>query len=991
MKQNLASSISNSKLPWRKAIAVLSLFVLSQPLFADNLETPNPEDFYKDLQVTGENQKLDDLRSVQAELLIEKNEKKAMAQMQKLLRKYRNTPMEAGLWFRLAELHMRRAKAARFFEMNRKSETVVSLAPGQVKKASAKKSIYEAISIYDRIERRFKDFRDMDLVLFNSGFARQQVNKNAQARALYHKLIKVFPDSPLVADSHLAIGEMLFEEKKYKQAKLEYEAIKDFPESRIYPYGLYKLAWTFFNLEDAATGLKELEAVVAYSKTLASEEDSRLDLRKEALNDMVLFFSDVKPANVGVQYFIGQAGKEEAGFYILKLMRLYNRHGKYDNERLIFYDLVDELPTNNILPKAYVSMVTSFDQQKNRPQAALELENFAKLCSKDSTWGSSEGNSTKNCVTAVTKLSSNFGAKWHKLWLKNKHVPMLADVAERAYRNYLSFAIQGDKANLLHYEYANLLFQRKKYRKASDEYFSVAQKLSKQPMLHDASYAAIFSLQKAVGDKWQKQDEERYVVLATLYLDKNPKGKYREDIEFKRAFIIYDNGRYDEAAPLLVDLGEKYKNKPQGIKAQDLYLDILSKKKDYVKIKDYSQKLAKREKSKKRKLTLTKLYQESYFSSIDTMKVEGSELARADQFIKFAKENKSSGLAEKARWNAIQIYKKSDKNAKTANLAMAFSKDYKKSKLATDALKIATQNYEYLTNLMMAARAAEELIEKDKKDSGNWQKLAINYYTVEREFTKAERLLKGALKAPDKETQKWAITKLYELSKAKNDKSQEAYYAKFIDNLQIQPYHIKNKIAELKEVYANKEYPKAFKMAGDILKIKGDLSFYRAQARMIQAQILKREFVSQSMNARADRVALVIALKTEKLEKAQKAFQSVSRYKNPELVVEAFIELAELYGLYAKALKEMKLKDIPDAEAAAFYQEMENLAIPMQDRQVDTLLQAKEAAQQLKLGNDQLLKISKLLDKINLRTSVVFEVKAKEPGVQLPDVSGVGS
>ena len=87
----------------------------------------------------------------------------------------------------------------------------------------------------------------------------------------------------------------------------------------------------------------------------------------------------------------------------------------------------------------------------------------------------------------------------------------------------------------------------------------------------------------------------------------------------------------------------------------------------------------------------------------------------------------------------------------------------------------------------------------------------------------------------------------------------------------------------------------------------------------------------------------------------------------------------------------MKLKDIPDAEAAAFYQEMENLAIPMQDRQVDTLLQAKEAAQQLKLGNDQLLKISKLLDKINLRTSVVFEVKAKEPGVQLPDVSGVGS
>lgn len=994
MLQRNQKTVSGALLKASIFFIVVSGFFWFSHLQADELQTPNANDIINDLKATGLNTQQDDLRSLKAEMLIAKNEKKAMKQIRKLLRQYKGSPMEAGLWFRLAELYMRRAKADRFFEVNRESETLVKLAPKLIKKASAKKNIQNAIGIYDKIERGFPYFRDMDLVLFNSGFARQQIGKKAYARKLYRKLINNFGDSPLIPDSHLAIGEMLFEEKKYAKAKIEFEAIKNFPGSRIYPYGRYKLAWTLYNLERTIDGLSELEAVVAYSKQLKTENSRRLDLKKEALSDMVLFYSEVKPAESGVQYFISQAGQGEAGFYSLKLMRLYNRHGKNLKEKQIFYNMVSKLPTDKYLPKAYVAMVKSFEAQRKRNLAVFELEKFAGLCASDSKWLSLKTNDQKECVSFSSKLSVNHASKWHKLWKKNKHATKLGDYAERAYRNYISFKLGTQKSYTVHFEYANLLFQRRKFRPASAEYFIVAQNIKKQPMLHNSSYSAIFSLQKAVGDKWKQEDELRYVTLASLYLTKNPKGKYREDIEFKRAFIIYDNKRYDEAAPLLADLGERYKFKKQGIKAQDLYLDILSKKKDYLTTKKYSNKLYKREKNKTRKAQLKKVYQESYFASIGTQmespQAQDKELI-ANNFLTFAKQNMDSPLAEKAWWNAVGVYKKTSKHKLSAKVAFDFYQKFPKSKLSTDALKLATQNYERVTDLKSAAKTSSLLISRDKKNSKAWMQLAIEYNMVEGNFSAAEKLLKKQLNAPKVETQKTAVERLYKIAVHRNDVKKQKYYSKFIVKLEIQPYAIQWKLKDLEALMKAKKFPQAFTLASKILKMKGDVSYYRAFARKTQADILRDEFLRQSTVARPEKAALVIGLKTEKLEKAQKAYQSASRYKNPEVVIESMMELAKLYGAYAKSLRNMKLKGVDPKDAEAFYQEIEGLVIPMEEREVETLTQALEVAKELKLGNSQISQIRRSIDKLNMQSNHYFDVVNKVPKVQLPELSGVGS
>ena len=73
-------------------------------------------------------------------------------------------------------------------------------------------------------------------------------------------------------------------------------------------------------MQDTLSGLKELEAVVAYGVQVEEQGiDARLDLKKEALFDMTLFFSEIYKPEEAFSYFKGQAGKLPAEPYLLRL------------------------------------------------------------------------------------------------------------------------------------------------------------------------------------------------------------------------------------------------------------------------------------------------------------------------------------------------------------------------------------------------------------------------------------------------------------------------------------------------------------------------------------------------------------------------------------------------------------------------------------------------------------------------------------------------
>ncbi|MBX3021692.1 MAG: tetratricopeptide repeat protein [Bdellovibrionales bacterium] len=939
-----------------------------------------------------------EVKSLKAELLVTKAELQAIAQAQKLLKKYKNTALEPEIQFRLAELYMRKSKTDRFFEVHRESETVVRLAPRQVKESSSRSSVQNAVNIYSMIQNSFPSFAQMDLVIFNHAFARQALGQEKDAEGLYQNLINKHSSSPLVPDAHLAMGEIAFNRSQFALALDHFNAIRKYPESRVYPYGLYKAAWTHYNMRDAEKGLKKLEEVVAFGKFVEqSNTDARLDLRKEALNDMTLFYEDVYPAKDAYKYFREQAGAEEVGPILLKMATLYERHSRFNDQRVALQQFVQELPKSPLLPKVHTDLVLAYDHLREKDQAVKRMEDFSQLCKDDGRWvksqvkNSEEGKKlSSECLTGLNDTALKLARKWLRAWKKLPSDTSYADASEKAFEIYLRTPADNDDYNESRYAYADLLFSRNKFRAASTQYAQVSRSGKAAKLGHDASYGAIVSLEKAVGEKWSSDDEKSFHQLATEYVQKNPKGAYRLDIEYKMALLAYERNRYDEAAPTFVRLGREFPTQEKGMKSQDLYLDILNLKKDYRGIRNYTTELMKLSADPTRGQKMQKLYEQAYFLEIQGLEEKNRLKEALAEYLAFAKQNPSSDLAEKAVWNAMQLQFKTGDLWNGAKTAEQFATQFPKSPQAVNSLLRAAQTFEQMAQLSEAARVLTKLAAKDEKASARWKELAADFHALQDEMPAARKLY-GELKTNANAEQRVKIMrKLEALEKNYGSEQSHAEVLRAMIDQNIQPQANLARVELAEKMYAKNQLTEAFNEARrqQTSSMPKDL---KARLRLIQAKVLEQEFLKQSVKSRAERVGSVLAIKTEKLVKAQEALQDTIKLGNARVSMEAFERLYGCYAHYVKALKEMPTPAGLTAEdEKAFRAEIDNLVVPLEEKSVDTLAQAVQFARKQPFLDSTAVRLENELNVLNKQVVINVAPSLTKPEVMLPVVAGVG-
>ncbi|MGE4132586.1 MAG: tetratricopeptide repeat protein [Bdellovibrionales bacterium] len=951
----------------------------------------------KDLKLVEGDEKGNEVKSLKAELLVASAEAKAVAQARKLVNKYKGSEMEPEMRFRLAELYMRKARSDRFFEVHRESDTVVRLAPRVVKSASSRASIQSAIEQYDAIEKRSPKFDQLDVVIFNHAFAFQTLGRDKPAENMYINLIAKYPSSPLVPDSYLAIGEIEFDRGQFSKALTNFNAIQKYPRSRVFPYGLYKAAWSLYNLRDARKGLKKLEEVVAYGKMVAEKKiDARLDLRKEALNDMTIFFEDVYPSKSANSYFTAQAGEAEVGPILLRMASLYQRHSRFDDQRTVLDQFIDDLPNSELLPQVHNDLIEAYDHLRQKEKAITRLESFAGLCQSDSKWLSNQSRETvkrnsveAECVTALNETSLRMARRWLGAWKKIPKDLTYAQAAEKGFEIFLRRAKDDAETAEARYAFAELLFARQKFRPASAQYALVSKSGKAPKIAHDAAYAAVLSLEKAVGEKWSNEDESLFKGLAQHYIQNHPKGKYRLDVEYKSALLAYEKERYDEAAPIFLKLGKEFGATEKGQKSQDLYLDILNLKKDYAGIRQYTKGLMKGKLSLARDQKLQGLYEQAYFLQVQNLE-EKNQLAEAlKEYQKFAKENPRSELTEKAVWNAMQLQFKTDNLMEASKTAVEFALKYPKSPKAVDSMLRAAQSFEAMGQLKEAAAVLEQLAVKDSKNARKWHELAADFYAIDSHAAQARRIFIDLKGQGDSASRSRILGKLQVLEQAYGTPRTQAQAEKWLIDQNVQPYASEAKVRAVEKLFERGRMEEAFSDAKKQLGASGMSPNQKARIRLVQAKILEKEFLQASVKTRAERVATVLGLKTEKLQKAQEALQGAIKYGDPDVSMEAFERLYNCYDHYVKALKEMPTpKGLSAEDDKAFRAEINNLVIPLEEKSVDTLSQAVQFARKNSTVDNRVARLTEKLEALNQQIPTTITASLDKPELMLPLLAG---
>jgi TolA-binding protein len=949
-----------------------------------------------------------EVKALKTEMLVMNSNKQALAQLIKLKTKYQKTKpnkkMEQEILYRLGEAYMNRARNERFFEIHKNSDEVISFVPQLVKDASEAKQIKQAIATYLEMQEKFPHFYKMDIVLYNTAYAYQQLGDDKNAEGQLMKLISEHSSSSMVPDAYLNVGEIRFQHRDFSNALVNFKAIRQFPNSRVYPYGLYKSAWTYYNMQDTDSGLKQLEEVVAFGRHIAeSKQDSKLDLRKEALGDMALFFSDVRKAPEAVKYFQAQAADLDPIPYIMRLVELYGRHSSLKDIELVLKDVLKTFPDSPTAARAHEELAWNFERMKMRKDAGDQLLSFDAWCDKQIADQPKPKKGqlvvAPECSAKISEAAKKLSVKWHAVWKKQGGPDDLAVSAEKTYRLYLKHAdLKDAELPAVRYSFSELLFARGGFREASDSY-AMLEDYAKSgakidaKVAHDASYGAIFSLEKSNGDKWSDTDEKRFQALSGSYITRFPKGQYAWDLRFKRAFIAYEKERYDEAAPQfkLIGWSSEVVASDKVQKSQDLYLDILNHKKDYKGIKEAAKLILDKKPDSSRTTAVEKVYREAYFAEIQQTEEKGDLAGAVDAYKKFALENTTSELAAKAWWNASQLQFRMGDAQGGANTCYQMAKLFPKSGNGKDCLTKAAQTFEAMARLDLAARVLLNLavVETDKAD--RWREVAADFFAISGDKDRAITMYqKLAEERKDKKQQVALLDKAALLARDSGDmKTVSSIEARFSRD-GVEPQASRMIVEQAEQAFAKQDFTKAFNLSKKIISRDSLPKELLARARYVQASVLADEYRHQSVKARVEKVGTVLAVKTEKLEKAQKAFQSAANYGDPQMSVKSLRALADIYVDYAKSVRTMELKGLSAADMQAFREQTEQLATPIEEKGIEAMGQALTAAKKAQLRNGEIAELQIEVNKMNMKGEPAPVVTVTAPALYVPKLSTAG-
>ena len=983
-------------------LVIMAIIVTGHSVSAANSKAPKTIE--EELKLKAGDEPGNEVKALKTEMLVMRSEKQALDQLVKLNARHKGTRMEPEILFRLGEIYMRRARTERFFEIHRDSNQVARFAPELVKQASEVSQVKKAVAIYLDLEARFPRFRARDVVVFNTAYAYQQVGDDKKAEEQFKKLLNQHPNSPLVPDSLLSLGEIQYGRRQFASALDLFLKIKEHPQARVYPYGLYKAAWSKYNLQDGAGAMSLLEDVVQFGHARAKDgvNVAKLDLRKEALGDLALFYSEARKPETAVEYFTVQSGDLDPVPFILRLVDIYERHSKYSEVDVVLRGVLTKAPASTQIALVHEKLIWNADRQKRRDVAVNQLVELNKSCEQFEK----KSPARIECDAKVVEVSKKLGAKLHAYWKKDK-LPETADYALRSYEIYLGNAtLTGHEAAQVRFAYSDLMFARGRFREASANYALVNSNpqfdlMKTDPKLAvDASYGAVVALEKAVGEaKWNDADEETFGKLALGYLSRAPQGGYALDLRFKRSFIAYEKEKYDIAAEGFKTIGwanyasDAAAANPKVLKSQDLYLDILNIRKDYRLLKESAQSLLTRglpagPSAKPREEQLAKIRREAWFAEVAEIEQKGETSKAVAMYKAFALENKGADLAPRAWWNASQILFKVGDAAGGAGMCSDMHRMFPGAANVKECLTQAAHTFEALARLDMAAKAVLTLSDVDVEKRAEWREIASDFFALSGTREGKEKALEmyteqfSKLGEDKKQDRRLALLeKSLHVAKELKDRKQMSMIRGKIESLGLEPAASRFLVEEAEAAYASGDSTKAFSISKRVVGREGilrDAKDAPARARFLQARVLDDEYRGQSVKARVDRIGLVLALKTEKLEKAQKAYQSAAKMGDNNVAIESFAKLSDLYIDYSRTVKAMKLPaDVPAADQAAFTKEIETIAVPMEEKGIEALNLAIDAAKKSARLDGLAGTLQEKLDRLNMKAESAAKIEVE--------------
>lgn len=647
---------------------------------------------------------------------------------------------KSDAYFRLGELYAKQQRYWRLKAVEFQIKADSAKGPDKAKlakaaqdgQAKAKDYLLKAVKTYKGLTDNdaFRNYPKMDMALFYYGYTLQGGKYMKEARAVYDKLLKNYPNSKYVPEAHLAFADYYFEAGQLADAESRYKMVLKFPKSSAYWYAMYKMGWIHLNLQRFQDALETFFQVAQATKNDKKQET----LNRASKKDFVRAYAEIGKADKAYAAF--QRVDNKYAFDMLQILAdLYLAQGKSDKAIYVYQELMKTAPTNkNVclwqynISHAMLSMPGAVNGDKVK-----EIENLVKL------WGALKPKKVlpaaeaQECHDNAAAMSGELARAYHSESAKTKNPETLA-YAEKLYKVYLDVFTDAEDFAQTQYFYSELIWSRAENEKnprlqtelwenAAVAFTDVVKYGKVEPkLMKEAAYAAVLGWKNALNvDPRAKQQadkvedptkdydkipepkpipprEEKMLAAFDIYINyiKDPKDDELVGMKFLKANIYRRYNHFDQAIPLFLDILDHHRQHETAEFAANLLLDTYNRTQKYDDMLALVEKLDADPKFLEGKDDLKQ--------TLNTLKAQ-SMRKKAESLEKKAKETKDFGLYVQCGQAYFDIYNRDPESKQNDEILYNAGVCYEEGKSIGAAIQAFNLLQKYYASSKLTAKA----------------------------------------------------------------------------------------------------------------------------------------------------------------------------------------------------------------------------------------------------------------------------------------------
>ncbi len=426
----------------------------------------------------------------------------------------------------------------------------------------------QTVETYKSIAQQYPNQPNIDAVYYYLGIYLNALGRADEGRDYYIRVVTEFPKSRLFPDALYNIGESFFHGDDFESALKFYERVEIFTDSHVYLLALYKKAWCYFNMAEYDTSFKAfVKTVKATDAYLQKTGKGKLDLREEALRDLVLTYSQVgKPENAAKTFEMIAPDKHQE--LTQRLARVYYEQGEYDKSNLVLKLLMKENADSFKLLTFQRMIVDNTNKKGVMNKTVEEVQRLIGLYDKFET--QTPPDVLKQERDLVSQQLRELATSYHDAGRTTQN-PKILNMAHLLYEVYFKMFPSDEFTQDMATNYSVLLLNLELYDKAVVQFERLlGMKLSKEQEKM-ASHGAVLcyfqlydisSLKVADDDDVEKQEPKeipdsfkRFVTACDRFAAVSDESD-EDHIEarFAAAKILFDYNHFPDAAKRFQDI-----------------------------------------------------------------------------------------------------------------------------------------------------------------------------------------------------------------------------------------------------------------------------------------------------------------------------------------------------------------------------------------------------------------------------------------------------